>query len=804
MLGEHGMQSWLTIIKKRWRWSLGIVLLIGYCAAGMGRLTYDVDVSSLLPQDLPETEGFRSFLRHFAQRGELILTLEAESREAADAASEAVAKQLLAEASKVKRVVWQREETDAAQWSELVAWSILNQLPNAFKAWETRLNADTFPALLTTKMEDLADSPTVMASKGGYDPLGLLDGMLGTGDMADGGSEFGSADGRFRVMYVDSVETLGDYRKANAWVEEMRSIAQRAAPTAIIRLTGDPAIKAEISRTMEADMKGSLGLTLVLIGLLVWLGYRSVRLLPLLALGLLLTFLLTLGTCGLFLGSLTMLTVGFGAILIGLSADYGVMLYQRSLEAGGDYREGARRARLGVFWAAATTAAVFLALIPLGFPGLTQLGLLVAGGVVIGAFVMLGLLPRALEKWGGKPRIIQETGWFGNARWDRLLAWVAGLILMLGVVGLFWHGLPKVDVRSGSLRPKRSETFSTMDLMRDRLTGSTGGLSVLITGASELETAEHLIGARQWLEAEKAAGRVQSFSLPVPFVNHPEHRRENLVVAGRILSQRERLHQSVMDTGFTEDAWNLASGVFDQWQQWFSTDHPENIRPSNSNNQWMLRRITSVRDGGKDCAALGFVTPTPGNASRQLSPGLPKDVFLAGPEVMNETLNRLLEKGFFGISLLFAFLTLALLAFALRSWRTLALVLLGITLSYASLLGSMSWFGLSWNFFTLPALLISLGTGSDYFIYVVLELTATPHVARMRQRIGRAIVVCVGNSVIGFASLLGANCTGLSNMGLVCALALTLNTLCALFVMPSLYLRWCKPRLETLQTPVES
>ena len=798
------MQSWFSSLKKRWRWSLGVLLFAIYCAAGMGRLSYDVEVSSLLPQDLPETEGFRSFLRHFAQRGELILTLEAESREGADVASKAVAKQLLMETSKVKRVVWQREETDAAQWSELVGWSVLNQRPEAFKAWEDRLKADTFPALLATKMEDLADSPTVLASKGGYDPLGLLDGMLGTGDMADGGSEFGSADGRFRVLYVDSVEPLGDYRKANAWVEEMRSIAERAAPAVKIRMTGDPAIKAEISRTMEADMKSSLGITLVLIGLLVWLGYRSVRLLPLLALGLLLTFLLTLGTCGLFLGSLTMLTVGFGAILIGLSADYGVMLYQRSLEAGGDYREGARRARLGVFWAAATTSAVFLALIPLGFPGLTQLGLLVAGGVVIGAFVMLGLLPRALERWGGKPRMNAESGWFGKSRWDQPMAWCAGVVLLLGVGGLFWHGLPKVDVRSGSLRPKRSETFSTMDLMRDRLTGSTGGLSVLITGGSEQEAAERLDSAWQWLESEKAAGRVRSFSLPVPFVNNPEHRQENLVVASRVLSQRDRLHKEVMDAGFTEDAWNLANGAFDQWKQWLSSERPQDIRPTNSNNQWMLRRITSVRDEGRDCAVLGFVTPTPGNSSRELSPALPRGVYLAGVEVLNETMNSLLQKGFFGISLLFACLTLALLAIALRSWRTLALVLMGITLSYASLLGSMSWFGLSWNFFTLPALLISLGTGSDYFIYVVLELTATPHVARMRQRIGRAIIVCVGNSVIGFASLLGANCSGLSNMGLVCALALTLNTLCALFVMPPLYLRWCAPRLVTLQNPAES
>lgn len=782
--------------KKQWwkglKWWACIALFIAYCWNGLGRLSYDVDVAGLLPQDLPETEGFRAFLRHFAQRGELMLTLEAETREAATEASQTIAATLEKEAALVKRVVWQREETVPAQWSELVAWSILNQNPDKFRAWKGRLQSAEFPAELTAKMEELAESPTLMASKGGYDPLGLLDGMMGTGDMADGGSEFGSADGRFRVIYVESMESLADYRKATVWVETMRTLAQQSVPHVKIRLTGDPAIKAEISHTMEADMKSSLGLTLVLIALLVWFGYRNWRLLPFLALALLVTFVLTLATCGLFLGSLTALTVGFGAILIGLSADYGVMVYQRSQEAGGDFREGARRARVGIFWAAATTAAVFLALIPLNFPGLSQLGMLVAGGVVIGAFVMLGLLPRALQRFGGMPRQGGGEGWFGKARWDRTLAWSAGILLSVGIIGLFTHGMPRVDVRSGSLRPKHSESFSTMDLMRDRLAGAAGGLSVIVTGTSEQENAERMVIAGAWLEQEKAAGRVVAYKLPTPFVNHPQHREANLQVVRQLVEQAAPLRQAVMDAGFTDEAWGLAEGVFSQWKAWLATGHPQSIRPTDPNNQWMLRRITSVREEGRDDAAMGFVTPAPGITSRKLSAQLPQGIYLAGPEAVNETLDRLLEKGFLGISVLFGGLTLLLLAVALRSWRTLLLVLVGMAWSYAALLGAMSWMGISWNFFTLPALLLSLGTGSDYFIYVLLEMRQTRSAAGMRVRLGRAIIVCVGNSVIGFASLLGANCSGLASMGLVCALALTLNTLCALFVVPPLYLRWVR------------
>lgn len=786
----HGNQKTFW---QRWWWA-ALALFLVYSAAGLSRLSYDVDVSRLLPNDLPQTEGFRAFLRHFAKRGEMILTLEMDNADAALESSRAIAKALEARPELVKRVVWQRDESDVAQWSELAAWTVLNQSPEVFKNWEKQLEATKLAADLEARIQELADTTNVAESKGGYDPLGLLSGMLNTKELSAAGSEFSSAKGTFRVLYIESVETLGDYRKASAWVEEIRALALGVAPKATIRVTGDPAIKAEVSRTMEGDMKESLAVTLVLIGLLVWFGYRNVRLLPLLLVSLFITFVLTLATCGLFLGSLTALTVGFGAILIGLSADYGVMVYQRSQEADGNYEEGAKRSRLGIFWAAATTSVVFLALIPLGFPGLSELGLLVAGGVVIGAFVMLGLLPRALKRWGGVPRPPRPPGWFASPRWDGKLALGAGALLAVATIGLIAHGMPKVDVRSGSLRPKVSEAFSTMALMRDNLTGSKRGISVLIEGRSEDETAERVEATRQWMKAEQAAGRVQQFALSQPFVNAPDHRVENFAVARRVVEDAARLKQAVIDAGFTDEAWTLTEGVIGVWKQWLASDHPETFRPVHPGNQWMLHRVTSVLEHGKDSAALGYVTPAAGIVSKDLATTLPPGVFLTGPDVLNETLDALLEKGFVGISVLFGGVTLALLAFALRSWRSLALVLVCIVWSYAALLGSMAFLGVSWNFFTLPAMLLSLGTGSDYFIYVILELRQVPEPAAMRRRIGGAILICVGNSVIGFASLLGANCTGLASMGLVCALALSLNTLCALFVMPPLYRRWCQER----------
>ena len=64
---------------KRWLWLLLIPL-----AFGLVRLRFDVEVLNLLPSKLPVVQGLKLFQQHFAGAEELIVTLEADSAEAAE------------------------------------------------------------------------------------------------------------------------------------------------------------------------------------------------------------------------------------------------------------------------------------------------------------------------------------------------------------------------------------------------------------------------------------------------------------------------------------------------------------------------------------------------------------------------------------------------------------------------------------------------------------------------------------------------------------------------------------------------
>ena len=132
-----------------------------------------------------------------------------------------------------------------------------------------------------------------------------------------------------------------NYSESADWVARVRAVVNewqdedKIVPDLRIGLTGEPAFSAEIGGGMQRDMSGSILVALVLIHLIFWLMHR--RFLPLAAIffTLLLILSATVITGSLVLGKLSVMSVGFAAILIGLAVDYGVVLYQQSRQEGG-------------------------------------------------------------------------------------------------------------------------------------------------------------------------------------------------------------------------------------------------------------------------------------------------------------------------------------------------------------------------------------------------------------------------------------------------------------------------------------
>ena len=357
------------------------------------------------------------FLRHFAERRELIITVEAPTPEAAEATADAIAVRLNAMPRQVTRAVarppWEQQP---AQLAEIIAFLAFNQPPEKAREIAARLSPEHAPQTLRETVERMGDSlsPQEIGLLG-YDPFDLTGtaagSLLNSGAQA---SEFASADGRFHVVYVESAVSFENYNHAVAWIDAIhRATAEWQGKNGVhLGYTGEPAIVASIAQSMQRDMQSSGVVTLLVIALLFWFCYRRFR--PLLELQamLLLIFTLTLAIAGWAFDQLTVIGVGSSAILIGLSVDYGYFVYQRAQHFRGPLRELQRQCVRYIVWTAGTTAAAFFALNVSSLPGLSQLGNLVGVGVVVGAVVMLGVFAplawRRAQREGERPPTFVE------------------------------------------------------------------------------------------------------------------------------------------------------------------------------------------------------------------------------------------------------------------------------------------------------------------------------------------------------------------------------------------------------------
>ena len=196
---------------------------------------------------------------------------------------------------------------------------------------------------------------------------------------------------------------------------------------ATVHLTGPVALADEEFATVaEGAVTGLIG-SVLLVTLWLFLAVWSWRLIVPILLTLFVGLAFTLFFAAAAVGTLNLVSVGFGILFIGLAVDFAIQFAVRYREARGAFADPAiamtalaRRAGTQILLAAAAIAAGFLAFVPTDFAGVAELGLIAGVGMLIAFACTLGFLPAAITLFratsGGA-----ETALPGGARLDALL-----------------------------------------------------------------------------------------------------------------------------------------------------------------------------------------------------------------------------------------------------------------------------------------------------------------------------------------------------------------------------------------------
>jgi uncharacterized protein len=305
-------------------------------------------------------------------------------------------------------------------------------------------------------------------------PVPLSWARLLAGDLADGA-------GPYKFVLAQPLLDHAKLEPGGSAVQAMRAAATGLefvkSGDARVRITGSVALADEEFATVaQGAVEGMLG-SIVLITLWLFLAVRSWRLiLPILstlALGLALTLLFAAAA----IGTLNLVSVGFGILFVGIAVDFAIQFCVRyrdmrrlSPDVAVALAETGRRAGGQILVAAAATAAGFLSFVPTDFRGVAELGLIAGMGMLIAFLCTVTFLPAMVTLC--RPRDdATEVGFGWAAPLDAIVARHRRLLLalfgILGVAGIVL--VPRLTFDANPLHTKdpTTEAMRTLDDLRN-------------------------------------------------------------------------------------------------------------------------------------------------------------------------------------------------------------------------------------------------------------------------------------------------------------------------------------------------
>ena len=244
-------------------------------------------------------------------------------------------------------------------------------------------------------------------------------------------------------------------------LEQAREAAKRAGPDVDL-ITVGVALHAAAASAQAGRELSMIGIgSIVGIALLTWFAFRSLKPIAWIMLSIGIGCLGALSVSWLAFGRIHLLTLVFGATLIGVAQDYGIyfLCHRLAKDSQLDSWQLLRRMFPALLLAVVTTVIGYLALALTPFPGLRQMALFSAVGLVFAWLTVVVWFP-VLVRFNTLKEPLTARGYAAaSARWpllrfDRRTSLAAVLFLAFVVFGLSRLGV-RDDIRSLQNPPKK-------------------------------------------------------------------------------------------------------------------------------------------------------------------------------------------------------------------------------------------------------------------------------------------------------------------------------------------------------------
>lgn len=757
------------------------LLLCGALFLFQSRQSFDSEVLNLLPSGASSVQGLKIYNARFNSSKELAFLIETPPGTDPGLADDFVEE--LGRQPWVLRIldtVPMESERGRETLPALAAPLILGQNTGDFEKTVAKLD----PGIIRARLQNLAGKAMAGSPLARIellnDPTGMIAPVAGelvkklsigeTFDMV-------SADGRARIVPVVANQpglSADDCRKlmgkVHSFVDEFRK--RPGAP--LIFVTGRSAYVDEISSSMQRDIAVTSLVSILAVTLLFWFSFRS--LVPLAGSVLILawTCLISLACGSLVFDKLNVVAMGFCSILVGLGDDFSLLLYQRYVgaRAAGLSREEAiadstRHSTPGILWVALTTSLGFASLVFSGSAGFSQLGILIAIGVVSGALGMIVFMP--LFERNVPVRQEDPVGKFCSALAGSPWTLRIGTVLFSGALLLAlipWRTL-QFDTSTHSLEPRDIPAAKALARIMELFPAAFEPLMIVVPGPA---IPEALAGLDRTLSDLKQRGLVKTFSSPSALVQDPAIVSANLEKLRTL--DWDALSKAVTDAG--HDA-GLRPGALDSATRLFAglqspgtlTEH----LPANSPWWFVFDRMLAPASGD-----VIYYVKLPAGVSREsrrmvenaVDNALPSAFVTGWSQMLNDLVpwatRELLVFGGAVIGII-----LCILLFTYRNLRLLALHMGSLLLAMCGTVATLKLSGHAINLLNVLAFPLILAVGVDYGVHLILAAREEGDVHVNLPAVMKPVLISALTTITGFGALTLARNPALTGLGFVCA-----------------------------------
>jgi predicted RND superfamily exporter protein len=799
-------------------WCGVAVLIIGCVTILATSLRLDSEIFNVLPGRFSSVQGLKIYDRDFEQTRELTFALLCNPNDVdkLDDFAPVFAERLRQQAWCARVLAGSPMATPEGirDLQSMAVPLLLNLEPRAFDETMSILQPERIRNRLHRLRQQIEAGSPRPEFELSFDPLGLIGPALkpfAESTIIEQEQPLTSPDRTMRIFLAVTNQTsvsafecqrlmrrVNEFRQTagEGWNPESHSGLQ-------ILITGRPAFVSEISLSMRYDVVATLLGSVALVGAIFFAGFQ--RWLPLVGMGfcLLLSCLIALTIGQLFFGRLSMVSVGFCAILVGLGVDFAILTIGRyhQARADGELHQQAIAtsvAKLGraVFFGALTTAVGFLALVLSGAMSFSQLGVLIAIGIFVAGLFMCSILFLFVRERKAPVRhdwlfeIVTKYVRWTVRKPAPMLIFSGGVLLLLTAIGFSPNPPLHFQASTRSLQPKNIRASRALEEIMHKMPVRWEPVLAIVRAANPQELHDYWqkISAR-WRQLQ-TAGKIKGFSSPAALCTSPNWMQANRQHLSTINFQaaRETLEQTLDAEGFSRDSFAPAFTLLDDLQHLTDANVPLpdwRTQLPDSSSWWFLVDRYFGRD---PLLTTGFVTTNQPVATHPQSKELGRDLSVAGvPMIISGWSYALADLQPWShyqlliISALMAIFDVSLLALLYRDLRLWLIQVITLAFGIGAMIASMKLLHVDLNLLNVLSFRLVLAIGVDYGIYVVLVWQKTHDIEHDVAGVVKPVLLAGLTAVSGFGSLALARNPALTGLGIACAIGIFWSLIATIF-----------------------